>query len=345
MMIRASIVGGSGYIGGELLRILLFHPHVEVMQVTSRTKVGTPVAEAHPNLRNNTRINFTHTDELLPCDVLFLALPHGEVAAQIEFYSELAEYIIDTSADFRLRKAEAYQKWYGNIHPTPEWLSKFVYGLPERNRVALSSANYVSGVGCNATVLNLALGPLADAGWLEQVVADIKVGSSEAGATLRPGSHHPERNGAVRVYSTGAHRHLAEVEQSLGSFPVHLTVTAIEMVRGVHLTAQCFLNPEVGTVDNRQVWGLYRQAYGGEPFVRIVSKQQGLYRYPEPKILIGSNYCDIGFALSEDSSRIVVMAALDNLMKGGAGTAVQAMNIMFGYDERAGLEFPGLHPA
>jgi len=344
MTIRVSIVGGSGYIGGELLRILLFHPHVEVMQVTSRTKVGTAVAEAHPNLRNTTPISFTHPDELHPCDVLFLALPHGKVAAQIESYSELAEYIIDTSADFRLRQADAYQRWYGSNHPAKEWLSNFIYGLPERHRDALSTATYISGVGCNATALNLALGPLADAGWLEQVVADIKVGSSEAGAALRPGSHHPERNGAVRVYSTGAHRHLAEVEQSLGSFPIHLTVTAIEMVRGVHLTAQCFLNPELGPVDKRQVWGLYRQAYGTEPFVRIVSKKQGLYRYPEPKILIGSNYCDIGFALSEGGTRIVVMAALDNLMKGGAGSAVQAMNIMLGYDERAGLEFPGLHP-
>jgi len=344
MTIRASILGGSGYIGGELLRILLFHPQVEVVQVSSRSKVGTPVAETHPNLRSSTSLSFTHPHDLQRCDVLFLALPHGEVAARIDSYSELAEYIIDTSADFRLQHPDAYQRWYGNNHPKPEWLSKFVYGLPERNRGALTTANYVSGVGCNATVLNLALGPIADAGWLEQVVADVKVGSSEAGAAARPGSHHPERNGAVRVYSTGAHRHLAEVEQSLGSFPVHLTITAIEMVRGVHLIAHCFLDPEVGPIEKRQVWGLYRQAYADEPFIRIVAKQQGLYRYPEPKILAGTNFCDIGFALSEDGIELVVMAALDNLMKGGAGSAIQAMNIMLGYDEHLGLEFPGLHP-
>jgi N-acetyl-gamma-glutamyl-phosphate/LysW-gamma-L-alpha-aminoadipyl-6-phosphate reductase len=192
--------------------------------------------------------------------------------------------------------------------------------------------------------LNLALGPLVDAGWLKSAMADIKVGSSEAGAEARSSSHHPERSGAVRVYSTGDHRHLAEVEQQLGPVPIHLTVTAIEMVRGVHLTAHCSLSTEHGSIDIRQVWGLYRQAYGEEPFIRLVAKRQGLYRYPEPKILVGSNYCDIGFALSENANTLVVMAALDNLMKGGAGSAVQCMNIMFGFEERVGLEFSGLHP-
>jgi N-acetyl-gamma-glutamyl-phosphate/LysW-gamma-L-alpha-aminoadipyl-6-phosphate reductase len=185
---------------------------------------------------------------------------------------------------------------------------------------------------------------LVDAGWLERAVADIKVGSSEAGAEVQSSSHHPERSGVVRVYNTGDHRHLAEVEQQLGPVPIHLTVTAIEMVRGVHLTAQCFLVSGQGSIDTRQIWGLYRQAYDEEPFIRLVAKRQGLYRYPEPKILVGSNYCDIGFALSKDSSVLVVMAALDNLMKGGAGSAVQCMNIMCGFEERVGLEFPGLHP-
>jgi N-acetyl-gamma-glutamyl-phosphate/LysW-gamma-L-alpha-aminoadipyl-6-phosphate reductase len=306
--------------------------------------VGTPIAETHPNLRRFTSLTFTHPNELQPCDVLFLALPHGEAGSQIEKFSSVAEHIIDTSADFRLKNPEAYQRWYGKEHPTVPWLPKFQYGLPERNRDALVTANYVSGVGCNATVLNLALGPLADAGWLEKVVADIKVGSSEAGAATRPGSHHPERKGVVRVYSTGSHRHLAEVEQSLGPLTIHLTVTAIEMVRGVHLTAHAFLSSGVGPVGKRQVWRLYRQAYGEEPFIRLVAKQQGLYRYPEPKILAGTNFCDIGFTLSEDGTSLVIMAALDNLMKGGAGTAVQSMNIMLGLDEGTGLEFPGLHP-
>jgi len=343
-MIRASILGGTGYIGGELLRILHFHPQVEFAQVTSRRKVGTPIAEVHPNLRGLVLDKFIHPEELLSCDVLFIALPHGEVANRIETYAEIAQRVIDTSADFRLSNPETYRRWYGKDHPYPEWLSKFVYGLPERNRASLSSANYVSGVGCNATILNLALGPLVDAGWLERAVADIKVGSSEAGAEVRSSSHHPERSGAVRVYSTGDHRHLTEVEQQLGPVPIHLTVTAIEMVRGVHLTAQCFLSTKQDSIDNRLIWGLYRQAYGEEPFVRLVAKRQGLYRYPEPKILVGSNYCDIGFALSEDSNTLVVMAALDNLMKGGAGSAVQCMNVMCGFEERAGLEFPGLHP-
>jgi N-acetyl-gamma-glutamyl-phosphate/LysW-gamma-L-alpha-aminoadipyl-6-phosphate reductase len=179
---------------------------------------------------------------------------------------------------------------------------------------------------------------------VERVVADIKVGSSEVGAASNPSSHHPERSGAVRVYSPLKHRHLAEVEQELGSIPVHLTVTAIEMVRGIHLTAQCFLQPGSERGELREIWRLYRQAYEGEPFIRLVSSRRGLYRYPEPKILAGSNYCDIGFALDEGGSRLVVIAALDNLMKGGAGTAVQAMNLMLGFDEQIGLTFPGLHP-
>lgn len=342
--IQASIVGGSGYIGGELLRLLLFHPNVEVHQVTSRKNVGLPVGEIHPNLRGLTALRFTHPDDLQDCDLLLLSLPHGEAATRIDEFAAIAEHIIDTSADFRLRHPEDYEEWYGISHPTVDWLDKFVYGLPERQREEIGTACTISGVGCNATVLNLALGPLADAGWLDRVVADIKVGSSEAGVTSTSSTHHPERSGVVRVYSTGTHRHLAEVKQCLGDFPIHLTVSAIEMVRGVHLTAQCFLDRGLDPVDKRKVWGLYREAYGEEPFIRLVAKQQGLYRYPEPKILVGSNYCDIGFVISEDGSRLIVLAALDNLMKGGAGSAVQALNIHFGFEERLGLAFPGLHP-
>jgi len=344
MTMRATIIGGSGYIGGELIRLLLFHPHIKLDQVLSRSLAGQYVHSIHPNLRRVTDLQFAHPDKMHPCDVLFLALPHGETANAIQRYSQLAHTIIDCSADFRLKDPLVYQRWYTNQHPAPEWLPRFIYGLPERHRQELATSQFASGVGCNATVLTLALGPLADAGMLERVVADIKVGSSEAGAGSTPSSHHPERSGTVRVYSTHTHRHLAEVEQELGPIPIQLTLTAIEMVRGVHLTAHCSLRPEMRLEELRQVWSLYRQAYGQEPFIRLVTNKQGLYRYPEPKILAGSNYCDIGFSLNENGDHLIVIAALDNLMKGGAGTSVQTMNLMLGFDEATGLTFPGLHP-
>lgn len=341
---RAAIVGGSGYVGGELLRLLLFHPSIEVAQITSSSHPGEYVHAMHPNLRGSTDLRFGSNDDLVTCDVLFLALPHGEAAAAIEHYASLAETILDCSADFRLRDPAAYERWYGRPHPAPGYLSEFVYGLPERHRAELSSALRASGVGCNATVVNLAIGPLADAGYLERVVAEAKVGSSEAGSGPSPGSHHPERSGAVRVYSPAGHRHLAEVEQELGDIPVHLTLTAIEMVRGIHLTAHCFLRPGSDLQDERAVWDLYRGAYADEPFVRLVASKRGLHRFPEPGILAGTNYCDIGFSLDLDRGVLIVIAALDNLMKGAAGSAVQSMNLMLGIDERSGLTFPGLHP-
>jgi N-acetyl-gamma-glutamyl-phosphate/LysW-gamma-L-alpha-aminoadipyl-6-phosphate reductase len=341
---RAAIAGGSGYVGGELLRLLLFHPSVEVVQVTSSSHIGEYVYTMHPNLRGSTDLRFCSRDDLSPCDVLFLALPHGESSDVIDHYAGMAKSIIDCSADFRLRSPEAYERWYGRPHPAPDYLPRFVYGLPERHRANLAATRYASGVGCNATVLNLAIGPLADEGWLERVVAEIKVGSSEAGSSPNPGSHHPERRGAVRVYSPFGHRHLAEVEQELGDFPMHLTLTAVEMVRGVHLTAHCFLKSDAGVQGERALWEMYRTAYASEPFVRLVASRRGLHRFPEPVILAGTNYCDIGFSLDASGGVLIVIAALDNLMKGAAGSAVQSMNVMLGIDEREGLTFPGLHP-
>jgi LysW-gamma-L-alpha-aminoadipyl-6-phosphate/LysW-L-glutamyl-5-phosphate reductase len=343
MSMRVSILGGSGYIGGELLRLLIGHPEVEVAQVTSRSQNGRYVHAVHPNLRSFTDLRFSSAESLEACDVLILALPHGQTAGNIEQYAGLAGHIIDTSADFRLRDINLYESTYGSPHPSPAWNDRFVYGLPERHREEISHTQYASGVGCNATVMNLALGPLADAGWLADVSAEIKVGSSEAGMVSSSASHHPERSGAVRVYSPFRHRHLSEVEQEL-QIPVRLAVTAIEMVRGAHLTAHCTLREDAPVENERDLWALYRQAYGSEPFVRLVSGRRGLYRYPEPKILAGTNFCDIGFAFDPASRDLVMIAALDNLVKGGAGTAVQVMNIMLGMDERSGLGFPGLHP-
>jgi N-acetyl-gamma-glutamyl-phosphate/LysW-gamma-L-alpha-aminoadipyl-6-phosphate reductase len=340
--VKVSIVGGSGYVGGELLRLLLFHPQVEVAEVTSASRAGHFVYTVHPNLRTVSALKFVHPDALAPCEFLFLALPHGEAARAIERYAAQATRIVDCSADFRLRDGAAYARWYGWEHPAPGWLARFVYGLPERYRDELRQARYASGVGCNATATTLALAPLVDAGLLESAVVEVKVGSSEGGAQPNQGSHHPERSGAVRSFKPTGHRHQAEVIQALGGgFALHFSATAVELVRGVLATCHCFLRRPLADKD---VWKLYRDAYGAEPFIRLVKSKSGVYRYPEPKILAGTNYCDIGFELDEDSGRLVVIAALDNLMKGAAGSAVQAMNVMMGWAETTGLEFPGLHP-
>lgn len=342
-MIHASIVGGSGYTGGELLRLLHGHPDVEIAQVTSREHAGRFVHSVHPTLRNVSRLQFVHPDALEACDALFLAVPHGSAARDIERYAGLAPRVIDLSADFRLNDAASYARWYGEDHPAPEWLPRFVYGLPELRRDELRGANYASGVGCNATALNLALWPLAQAGLTAGVSAALSVGSSEGGAAANESSHHPVRSGAVRTYSAAGHRHLAEVRMLLPTdAPIRFSVTAIEMVRGVHLLAHVDLTEARSEKD---LWKLYRAAYGDEPFMRLVSGKTGLHRLPEPRIVAGTNFCDLGFETDPDDDRhIIVVAALDNLGKGAAGSAVQCLNLMCGLDETAGLTFPGLYP-
>ncbi|MFO0832741.1 MAG: N-acetyl-gamma-glutamyl-phosphate reductase [Phycisphaerales bacterium] len=339
--LRVSIVGGSGYTGGELLRLLLGHPGVLVEQVTSRRLVGGFVHSTHPNLRGVTRLQFDSPDQLRACDVLFLCLPHGEACRGVERYAGLAQRVVDLSADFRLRDAGVYRAWYGGEHPSPAWLDRFVYGLPELERERLRGARLASGVGCNATAVNLALLPLARAGLIRSVVADLKVGSSEAGAEPSATGHHPERSGSVRSFAPAGHRHQAEVRQALGDFELHMSVTSVELVRGVLCTAHVF--PRRGLAD-KELWALYRGAYGGEPFVRLVRDRSGIHRYPEPKVLAGTNWADVGFEVDESTGRVVVMCAIDNLMKGAAGSAVQCMNLMCGFEERAGLGFCGLHP-
>ena len=345
MTLRASIVGGSGYTGGELLRILLDHPGVEVAAITSRAQCGQPIHRVHPNLRARTDLLFTSPAEIPASDVLFLCLPHGTAAKEIERYRALAERVIDLSADFRLRSPAIYKEWYGEDHPAPALLERAVYGLPEFTRAQLRDARLISGVGCNATAMNLALAPLAEAGLIERVIADIKVGSSEGGAEPNEGSHHPVRSRAVRTYAPTGHRHAAEVHQALAtpesSFALDVTVTAIEMVRGVLCTAHVI---PTRPVEAKELWKLYRARYASEPFVRLVAERSGLHRLPDPRILAGSNYADVGFALDERSGRIVALCAIDNLVKGAAGSAVQCMNIACGLPETAGLTFPGLSP-
>lgn len=349
--LRVAIVGGSGYTAGELLRILIFHPEVEIVQVASGSHAGQFVYSTHPNLRGVTTLRYCRPDDLTTCDLLFLCLPHGRSAQDIERYRELAPRVIDLSADFRLRSPELYARWYGSEHPAPALLSEAVYGLPELHREQLHSASLVSGTGCMATAAILGLAPLYRAGLVEQkmpLVVEAKIGSSAAGATPGASSHHPDRSGAVRSFQPTGHRHSAELQQELGRASgselaqlLAFSATAVEMVRGILVTAQVFVNE---IVDEKRLWRVYREAYGHEPFVRLVKERQGVYRYPEPKILSGSNYCDVGFELDAEQGRVVVMAALDNLVKGAAGNAVQSMNCMFGWDETLGLSFPGLHP-
>jgi LysW-gamma-L-alpha-aminoadipyl-6-phosphate/LysW-L-glutamyl-5-phosphate reductase len=343
-MTTVSIIGGSGYGGGELLRLLLDHPKVEVIQVTSRSHLGEYVYQVHPNLRRRTQIKFSDPAALKPVDVLFLAQPHGQAQHHIEEFARLAPRIIDLSADFRLRDAAFYEEWYGEKHAAPGWLSKFVYGLPELHRVEISNANYISGVGCNATAGSLALLPLVKADLLDlssPVIIEIKVGSSEAGAEGNSGSLHAERAGVIRTFSAFGHRHTAEVIQEMGVKDVSLTMTAVDLVRGVLATAHAKVKQGVTTKD---LWKTYRTVATENPFIRVVKEQRGIYRVPEPKVLAGSNYADLGFELDESSGHIVAMCAIDNLMKGASGSAIQCMNLMMGWDETLGLEFMGLHP-
>lgn len=346
--LRATIVGASGYVGGELLRLLLDHPHIEVAQVTSERNAGTFVHFTHPNLRGRTKLQFVSAADVEACDLLFLGLPHGSAMERMDEYAKLAPRIVDLSADFRLREAAAYDRWYGKPHTNPEWLAKFVYGLPELHREELRQASYVSGVGCNATATNLAIRPLLAQGLIDPdrgIVCEVKVGSSEGGNKSSDATHHPERSGVMRSFAPTGHRHTAEILQAAKlvgvETDVHLSATAVDNVRGVLATAHLFVKPGVTEKD---LWRAYRQVYRDEPFVRLVKERTGIYRYPEPKILAGSNYADVGFELDEASSRVVAICAIDNLMKGAAGSALQAVNLMMGWDETTGLTFPGLHP-
>ena len=343
-MIQTTIIGGSGYTGGELLRLLLGHPQVEVAQVTSRRHLGEYAYQVHPNLRKRTMLQFSDPDQVKPCDLLFLALPHGEAQRKIEALAGLAPRIVDLSADFRLRSPESYRRWYGEDHAAPGWLSRFIYGLPELHREELRSAQHVSGVGCNATASILALLPLVKYDLIDKsqrIVVEIKVGSSESGAEGNAGTHHPERSGVIRTFSPYGHRHTGEVIQELGLEKVTLTMTSVDLVRGALATAHAQVKMGVAGKD---LWKAYRALAAENPFLRIAKEQRGIYRVPEPKILAGSNYADLGFELDLDSGHVVSMCAIDNLMKGASGTAVQCMNLMLGWEETLGMEFPGLHP-
>jgi [amino group carrier protein]-6-phospho-L-2-aminoadipate/5-phospho-L-glutamate reductase len=345
-VIKVGVVGAGGYAGGELLRLLLTHPEVGEVLAGSESLTGKPVTSAHPNLRKRTDLQFVAYDAVKDVDVIFLSLPNG--AHRASEFEGRAKLVIDLSSDHRLRDPEDYETWYGAPHPHPDALGRWTYGIPELHRTDLKGATRVTGAGCNATATILALLPLFAADVVDRsrpVTVECKVGSSEGGREPGEDSHHPERVGVVRSFSPVGHRHTAEAEQELalgGERPrVDLSVTAVELVRGVLATAHI---PVSRPLEDKDLWKIYRERYGSEPFVRIVKERTGIWRNPEPKLLAGTNFADVGFAADPRGDRVVALCAIDNLVKGAAGNGVQAMNVAFGFDETAGLGFVGLHP-
>lgn len=341
--IRVAVAGASGYIGGELMRLLLDHPGVEVALATSNSFAGKRVHHPHPNLRGRTELTFNPHESLGTTDgldVVFLAMPHGHTMAKMPWYLDRARVVVDLGGDFRLQDPEQYPRYYGEEHPNPDLLSSFVTGLPEWHRDELRTADRIAVPGCMATAGILTVRPLAEAGLLDgPVQVDARTGSSGSGATAGSANLHAERSGAMRVFAPTQHRHEAEIAQATG-LPVRMTATGVEAVRGVQVLCRAPLVP--GTRE-AEVRAAYRKVYADEPFVRVVAQKSGTYRLPEPKILSGSNYCDVGFAVGPDDQAVLI-GALDNLVKGGAGNAVQSLNVRFGWPETTGLSFPGLHP-
>jgi N-acetyl-gamma-glutamyl-phosphate/LysW-gamma-L-alpha-aminoadipyl-6-phosphate reductase len=336
----ASVVGASGFAGGELLRLLAGHPNVEVAQATSREYANKTVGSVHPNLRG-LDLRFSEPSDLESVDVLFAAAPHGVAMDHVDAWQDAADTVVDLSADFRLDTEAQYDEWYDG-HTAPEYLDDAVYALPEISRDDLAGTELIAGGGCNATATILGLLPLQEAGVLDgaDVIVDVKVGSSEGGASGGKASSHAERSGVVRPYAPTGHRHEAEIEQELG-LSVSFTAHAVDMVRGASATCHVFPQEPVSKGD---LWSAYRETYGDEPFVETVAGGSGVYRYPEPKAVAGTNNAEVGFELDPGNERVVTFSAIDNVMKGSAGQAVHAANLALGFAETAGLEQLGMHP-
>jgi len=346
---KAAIIGGSGYGGAELARRLLMHPDVELARVASIDHVGEPLGAVHPNLDGATDLVF---EDLAPaeaargCDVALLALPHKVTAAKVPELIAAGVKIVDMSGDFRLRDAAIYEKYYGAKHPHPELLGSFVYGLPELNRAAIKAAKHVASPGCFATTMELALMPLARAGLLDGATVHVTgiTGSSGSGIAPGVGTHHPSRAGNLKTYKPLEHQHVPEVVQTLADagakgVAVRFVPVSAPLTRGIFAT--CFLELPVA-VDAARLTSLFDDSFANEPFVRRPAK-----RLPEVVAVAGSNYAEVGFAVGPvtgGTRTITCFAAIDNLIKGGAGQAIQNMNLVLGCDERASLEDVGNWP-
>ncbi len=342
--INAGIVGGTGYAGAELLRLLGAHPRVQLSAITSRQEAGQAVADVFPHLRGHIDLNFSEPglDALADCDVVFFATPH---AAAMHFVPELiaaGKRVIDLSADFRLRDPDLWAQWYGEPHACPELIETAVYGLPEINRSQLPGAQLVACPGCYPTAIILGWLPLLEAGIVEidSLIADAKTGVSGAGRTSKMPFLFGEMSESFKAYGVAGHRHLPEIRQILGdvvqrevglTFVPHLA----PMIRGIHATLYARLeDPQA------QLQVLYEQRYASEPFVDVLPAGTT----PETRMVRGANDCRIAVYRPGDGNTAVVLSVIDNLVKGASGQAVQCMNLVYGLDENMGLAAGGLVP-
>ncbi|HOT05972.1 MAG: Aspartate-semialdehyde dehydrogenase [Methanosaeta sp. PtaB.Bin039] len=341
-MIKVGIVGGSGYTGGELLRLLSTHPEARVVCVTSRKLAGKPVEAVHEHLRALYDLKFeapAAQEVAQRCDIVFTAVPHGTAMDWVPALLDAGTKVIDLSSDYRL-PVDVFEKTYGMKHKAPR---QAVFGLPELHP-EVASARLVGNPGCYPTGATLALAPLAAAGMVDRVVFDSKSGISGAGVEPTETSHYPNLAQNIRCYKVTSHRHVPEIKQELGKLQsdirISFTPHVIAAVRGILTTAHVFVKPgfESKIQDKAGMEEMYRQFYAKSRFVRMTGTVPMLMN------VRGSNFCDIGLEPEKGTDRLVVISAIDNLVKGAAGQAIQNMNIMMGIDETAGLWFPGGAP-
>jgi N-acetyl-gamma-glutamyl-phosphate reductase len=346
-MIKAGIVGGTGYTGVELLRILVGHPSVRLTAITSRGDAGTKVSDMFPSLRRRVELDFVAPDEaaLEECDVVFFATPNGIAMKQAAALVAAGVRVIDLAADFRIRDIAEWEKWYGMSHAAPELVAEAVYGLPEINRVQIRQARVLANPGCYPTAVQLGFLPLVEAGViaLDHLIADAKSGVSGAGRKAAVGSLYSEVTDSFKAYGVGGHRHLPEIRQGLSriagdkavglTFVPHLT----PMVRGIHATLYGRLTRDVSEADLQT---LYETRFAGETFVDVMPAGS----HPETRSVRASNLCRIAVHRPQGGDTVVVLSVIDNLVKGAAGQAVQNMNIMFGEEESLGLTLVPVSP-
>lgn len=338
-MTSVAVVGASGYVGGELLRLLFRHPKVRITAVTSEQSSGKPVHALFPNLRGPELLceSLDPQQVATRAEVIFLALPHTKSAGSAQTFCKAGRKVIDLSADFRLKNAEDYETWYQAPHPCPDLLRTAVYGLPELHRDAIRSASLVASPGCYPTAAILSLAPLAKHQLLgDHIIIDAKSGISGAGRTPALAYHFPEANESMEAYKLGAHRHIPEIEQELGA-TVTFTPHLVPMTRGILSTAYVRLKQ---TRTSEQLAALYREFYKEEPFVRVLNPGHS----PNPSHTRGANLCEVSAFADPRTGTAILIAALDNLVKGAAGQAVQTFNLMQGWDETLGLQDSGLYP-
>ncbi|KZY63458.1 MULTISPECIES: N-acetyl-gamma-glutamyl-phosphate reductase [unclassified Oleiphilus] len=348
-MIKAGIVGATGYTGSELLRILVGHPHVEVHAVCSRSDAGRPVVEMFPNLRGFLNIDFCEpsAENLKGCDVIFFATPHGVAQAMMSDVLASGARVIDLSADFRIKDQALWEKWYQQAHNSPELIDEAVYGLPEVNRDKIADTRLLACPGCYPTAIQLGLIPLIENGLVnvDQLIADAKSGVSGAGRKASVGTLLSECADSFKAYGISGHRHRPEIEQGLSwaaGKPVSLTFVPhlVPMIRGIEATLYAPLNEKGEEMSLGQVQALFEERYQGEAFVDVMPSGS----LPETRSVKGSNICRLAIHQQEGSNMLIISSVIDNLVKGASGQAVQNMNIMFGFEETCGLQQVPLSP-